>query len=345
MKIFNAMFSTDNGGVEQIFLNYTLALQMQGHEVVSLIHPWAEIRKLCSKKHTKTLFSWGSNDAIAAKRLQYLLKSQKPDCIITHTKRAAFLFKKTKTTIPIVGVCHSSQLYPDLEKNSDAVIVVAQSMISEIKTAHTCEKKIYIVPNMIQMPKQAAFQKPATTNIPVIGVSARFSKLKGIDIFIEALAELKKKNLLFKALIAGDGKQKKQYLKQIKHHSLENEISLLGWIENKNLFYNQLDIFCHPSLKESFGLVVVESMMHSLPLVITNTAGPLEIVGDSECALIVPAGDVIGLAAALEQLIKDKVLAKQLAQKGFQRSQQYSIDYVAPKLNQVITDFISKQEH
>ena len=50
MKILNSMFSRVNGGVEQVFLNYTESLAMQGNKVISVIHPWAEIKKTVPKR-------------------------------------------------------------------------------------------------------------------------------------------------------------------------------------------------------------------------------------------------------------------------------------------------------
>jgi glycosyltransferase involved in cell wall biosynthesis len=341
MKIINAMFSTAQGGVEQVFLNYTMALEMEGHQVISIIHPWAAIKKYCSKPHLRTIYSFGRNDFIASYRLRQLINKEQPDCIITHTKRAAFLLKKAQCNVPIVGVCHTPQLYTDLERNSDAVITITKSMYQEIHQSGMNSKEIYAVPNMVQFPKDLTYKEPQLTEVPVIGVSARFSNLKGIEVFIDALAELKRRKIAFKAKIAGDGKQKKHYIKQVQRLSLHKEVDFLGWVDNKSAFYNSLNIFCHPSLKESFGLVVVESMMHSLPLVITDTSGPLEIIGDSECAVIVPISNAISLANGLERVINEPNFAREIAQKAFYRAKNYSINQIAPALNEAISNCVA----
>ncbi|KTD44852.1 glycosyltransferase family 4 protein [Legionella quateirensis] len=338
MKILNAMFSKVNGGVEQVFLNYSKVLESYGNEVIPVIHPWSQIRASCAGDNLRTLFSYGRNDFIAVHRLRQLILKEQPDCIITHTKRAALLVEKTKTTVPKIAVCHTIESYNELAKASDAVIAITEHMYHDMIGQGESAKKIYTVPNMISIPEDLAYRQPEHAAIPVIGASARFSDLKGLDVFIDALALLKRKGISFKANIAGDGKQKKQYMKQINQHGLHNEVRLLGWIDDKQAFYESLDIFCHPSLKESFGLVVVESMIHSLPMVLTQISGPLEIVGDTECAVMVPPSDPVSLANGLERLIKDSSLAKRLSYNGFLRANTYSSRTVGPILNRVVND-------
>ncbi|MDF1930485.1 hypothetical protein PGH45_11035 [Legionella pneumophila] len=94
MKIFNAMFSKVNGGLEQVFLNYIPALSSQGNLVIPIIHPKAEIRNSCPQDHLITVHNFNQHDFFAIHRLKKLIKIHQPDCIITHSYRAAYLFKK-----------------------------------------------------------------------------------------------------------------------------------------------------------------------------------------------------------------------------------------------------------
>ena len=341
MKIFNVMFSTVNGGVEQVFLNYTKTLEQQGNQVVSVIHPWAAIRKECSKNALKTIYSFGRNDFIAVRRLHRLIEAEEPACIVTHTKRAALLFKQIKTKIPKIAVCHTRQSFSELEQASDAVIAITDHMHQDIIKSGGASKMVFTIPNMVHIPEGLTYTEPKERDVPVIGVSARFSDLKGIDVFIEALAELKRRNIPFKAKIAGDGKQRRQYIKLIQHYALDNQVVLLGWVHDKDAFYNSLSVFCHPSLKESFGLVVVESMMHSLPMVLTELSGPSEIIGGTDSAIMVPPSDPMRLANGLECILVDKSRAKQMAFNAFQRVQYYSSWNIGPMLHRVLEDCVA----
>lgn len=335
MKILNVMFSKVNGGLEQVFLNYIPALNQQGNHVISVIHPQAEIRSICPKDNLKLIHNFNQYDFFAIYKLRQLIIREKPDCIISHSYRAAYLLKKTKTQVPKIAICHVKGHY---DFGSDALIALTEPMRQDIISSGKSAKTVFTVPNMIALPKPFVFKEPRKTSKPIIGVCARFAAIKGVDIFIEALAELKKRKIDFEARIAGDGKEKEHYRQLICKLQLQETVHLLGWIEDKDPFYEDLDIFCLPSREEAFGLVILEAMKHSLPMVLTNLSGPKEIVGDSQSALLVPPEDPIQMADALERIIKDEALAYQLAKKAYDRIQNYSSQAVGPKLHTVLEE-------
>ena len=333
MKILNAMFSKVNGGLEQVFLNYTSALSLQGNVVIPVIHPKAEIRSSCPQAYLKTIHNFNQHDPFAILKLRRLIQVEKPDCVITHSYRAAYLFKKTKTKVPKIAVCHVRGHY---NFGSDAIIALTEQMRQDIIDSGIPEHTVFTIPNMIPIPANTIAKEPKDRSIPIIGACARFSHVKGIDVLIKALAELKRRNISFQARIAGDGKEKAHYMELINQYDLHNEVTLLGWIEDRDSFYEDLDVFCLPSREESFGLVLLESMMHSLPMVLSRLSGPLEIVGPSESALFVEPEDPICLADALERVIKDNLLARSLAANAFQRVQMFSSHHVGPMLQGVL---------
>lgn len=333
MKVVNAMFSKVNGGLEQVFLNYIPTLTQQGNQVIPVIHPQAEIMEVCPKDHLRTIHNFNQYDFFAIHRLRKLIQKEQPHCIITHSYRAAYLFKKTKTPVPKIAVCHVQGHY---NFGSDAIIAITEAMRGEIIAAGVSGDKVFTVPNMLPIPAQCTYQEPKQREVPIIGVCARFVAMKGIDVFLAALAELKKRAISFKAEIAGDGPDKELYLKLITDYHIEKEVTLLGWVNDRHAFYNNIDIFCLPSRKEAFGLVILESMMHSLPAVLTDLPGPREIIANSESALFTPSEDAISMADCLEQLILNRELSKQLAQNAFNRVHDFSIASIGPRLHEVL---------
>jgi glycosyltransferase involved in cell wall biosynthesis len=333
MKIINAMFSKVNGGLEQVFLNYNPTLMAQGHEVISVVHPQAEVLHACPQGQVRTIHNYNQYDFIAILKLRRLIQHERPDCIITHSYRAAYLFKKTRTRVPKIAVCHVQGHY---NFGADAIIAITEQMRSDIINSGIPADKVFVVPNMVPSQNLLSYKPLNQNKVPIIGVCARFVSMKGIDLFLAALAELKKRNCLFKAHIAGDGPEKDIYLRLIQEYQLTNEVTLLGWVEDRSQFYNSLDIFCLPSRKEAFGLVILESMMHSLPMALTALPGPLEIIGDSNAALFSPPEDIYSMANNLEQLIVDKELAEKLAKNAHARVQKYTTNSVSPILDQTL---------
>lgn len=338
MNIINAMFSKVNGGLEQVFLNYIPALESQGNHVVPVIHPEAEIKDHCPQDNLRLVHNYNQYDPFAIFRLRRLIKQEDADCIITHSYRAAYLFKKSRTKVPKIAVCHVKSHY---EFGGDAIIAITEQMRQDIIKAGKDPKTVFTVPNMIDLPEDLQFKQPKDTDIPVIGACARFVDIKGIDIFIDALAELKLRNIPFLAKIAGDGKERERYIQLIQRHELQEQVQLLGWVYDRDPFYDNLDIFCLPSREEAFGLVVLESMKHSLPMVLADLSGPREILGVSESALLVPAENPTAMADGLERVIRHRELAKELAYNAFSRVQHFSTEQVGIRLQEVITKVIS----
>ena len=80
---------------------------------------------------------------------------------------------------------------------------------------------------------------------------------------------------------------------------------------------NALDILVHASVQpEPFGRVVAEAMGCGVPVVASASGGILEVVRDGETGLLVKPGDVGGLTEAVETLLGDEPLRKELAEQG-----------------------------
>lgn len=333
MNVFNAMFSKVNGGLEQVFLNYIPALEQQGNRVIPVIHPKAEIHKDCAHENLRTVHNFNQYDFFAIHKLKKLIKKEQADCIITHSYRAAYLFKKTKVRVPKIAVCHVQGHY---NFGSDAIIAITEPMRQDIIKSGFPAEKVFTVPNMIRAPAHLTYKAPRHKKVPTIGVCARFVSMKGIDVFLAALAELKSTGQQFRAEIAGDGPQRAMYTQLISEYKLEQQVTLLGWVNERDKFYSNLDIFCLPSRIEAFGLVILEAMMHSLPVVLTDLPGPREVIADSGSALFSPAEDFMGLANNLAAVMNDKHLANTLSLNAFNRGQNYSVSNVSPVLHNVI---------
>ncbi|OGV32598.1 MAG: hypothetical protein A2020_07360 [Lentisphaerae bacterium GWF2_45_14] len=97
-------------------------------------------------------------------------------------------------------------------------------------------------------------------------------------------------------------------------------LNLLGWLgrgEIRDLMRNS-DCALVPSLcREAFGLAWAEAMAVHLPVIASDTPGPLEYITHGVDGLIFPKGDVAALADSIEKLMTDDALRKRIADAGF----------------------------
>lgn len=96
------------------------------------------------------------------------------------------------------------------------------------------------------------------------------------------------------------------------------DILLLGTVSEADLgaWYRAADAFAFPSVKEGFGLVVLEALAAGLPVVASDIPVFAEYLEDGASALLVPPGDSTALAAALGRLSGDPALRRRLATGG-----------------------------
>jgi glycosyltransferase involved in cell wall biosynthesis len=104
-----------------------------------------------------------------------------------------------------------------------------------------------------------------------------------------------------------------------------------------------MDLYVHPSLKEAFGLAVVEAMAMGKAVVATTTGGLPEVVAQGETGLLVPPGDVESLAAAVVSLLEDRVQREQMGRSGKARAQdRFSLDASVAQMEQLYGEILTR---
>jgi len=90
-------------------------------------------------------------------------------------------------------------------------------------------------------------------------------------------------------------------------------------------FYKNADVFLFPSFfhSETFGLVLVEAMCFSLPIVATRWSGIPEVVEDGRCAILCESRDADSCRYALALLASDSSLRDKMGRKARERYLRY----------------------
>lgn len=155
--------------------------------------------------------------------------------------------------------------------------------------------------------------------------------LKGV---IDALNLLKKEDKLPLPVVIPDFGEDElmAMLNQSGAVALRSHIHLTGYIPHVDLpaIYARAVFFLYPSLRESFGLPILEAMACGCPVITSNTSSMPEIAGDA--ALLVDPFNAAELAQAIGSLIENEVLRKELISKGYNRPPLFSYAKGAEKV-------------
>jgi glycosyltransferase involved in cell wall biosynthesis len=166
--------------------------------------------------------------------------------------------------------------------------------------------------------KSCRSENPEARNAPIIGAVGRMVPEKGQTYLIDAVWRIKPQRPELLCLLAGDGPLLEQLERKAAELGLSEVCHFLGIQENILQFYQMLDILVLPSLREPFGLVILEAMACGVPVIATDAGGPRDIIVDGYNGLLVPAKNPEKLAEAIERLLRDRELALKLRQNALE---------------------------
>jgi len=178
-------------------------------------------------------------------------------------------------------------------------------------------------------------------DLPLILSVGRLVKKKGFGDLVAALGLLRDRGVRFRALIVGDGEERKAIEEQVSALGLDDLVSLPGSVTQEELvpIYAQATVFALPCRvlddgdRDGLPNVLLESMSIGLPVVTTPISGIPEAVRHGENGLLVPERDVAALAAALELLLSDPELRHRLGANARQTiAAEMSVDAMAERL-------------
>jgi glycosyltransferase involved in cell wall biosynthesis len=160
----------------------------------------------------------------------------------------------------------------------------------------------------------------------------RLSHEKGIDMLFEAWATVGPQYPDWKLKVYGAGPEEKRLRAQASALGLDPGI-LQGKTNDIDAALSASSIYVLPSRQEGFPVAAMEAMAYGLPTVAFDCAPGIRELIDDEVSggLVVTPGNVPGLAAGLERLIKDRDLRVRLGEAGQQAVRRFSPDSIVDR--------------
>ena len=149
----------------------------------------------------------------------------------------------------------------------------------------------------------------------------RLSERKDPIGFLQAIVRMHQAHQC-RFLLVGEGPLEAQVRQTIQELGLADRCQLLGFREDVRPILQEADLLVLTSREESFGLVLAEAGAFGLPVVATRTQGPTEIVVDGQTGFLVAVGDTDALAGAMDRLVVQPALRRQMGQAAQERVRQ-----------------------
>lgn len=171
----------------------------------------------------------------------------------------------------------------------------------------------------------------------------RYSYEKGIDLLLEAWAQVEKQTEEWRLDVYGNGDTTAFNALIDKLGIDRNRCQLHGYTCDVEKEYTNSSIFVCSSRFEGFGMVIVEAMACGLPVVSFDCPwGPRSIINDHEYGILVEKDNPTALAQGILSLVNDAALRMTLSGAAKRNVQSYKMEYIAAQWNRLFEDIQHK---
>lgn len=336
MQIIHIITGLNNGGAEAVLYRLVTNDTKHKHVVVSLMG-MGKYGPLLEEKGIEVVclnMPQGKLTLGGVLTLWKTLRKHKPDVVQTWMYHADFiggLVAKFAGIKNIVWGIHHTDLVPGESRKATILIARLCAKISAfVPTKIVCcaeraaqvhaelgykKEKMVVIGNGYELSHfrvdeaMGAETREALgieANTPLLGKVGRFNALKDHKNLLQALAILKNKGLVFRALLVGPDidVNNTELMSWVGQNQLQGNLFLLGQRTDIPALMNAMDVHVLSSLSEAFPNVLCEAMACGTPCVTTDVGDAGLIVGDT--GWVVPPRNAEALADAIEQALLEK---------------------------------------
>lgn len=203
-----------------------------------------------------------------------------------------------------------------LNRQFDRMLVATNFMKDELVRNEFSADKIEVHPPVPPDGEVAAQSSFSDRNLIIY--SGQITRGKGVDVLLRALAEV---TAPFECLIFGDGNYRLACEALCRELSLSHRVQFRGYVSQDEIarHYQECSIAAISSLwPEPFGATGLEGMRHGVPVVAFDAGGIKEWLLDGVNGFLVPWMDHHLYAQHIDELLRNKPLARQLGERGRQ---------------------------
>jgi glycosyltransferase involved in cell wall biosynthesis len=342
MKII--LFANTDWYLYNFRLELAKALRARGDEVVFLSPPGDYVKKI-----TELGFRWlafpfsrrGMNPLAELGtifRLWSLYRREKPDLVhhftikcVLYGSTAAHLARIPRIINAITGLGYAFNkenrllgtlarlLYRFLLKNTQVIFqnpddfeTFTQAKLLRPEQAHLIRSSGLDLTRFTPQPE-------TKNQPPLVILPARLLKDKGVLEFVAAARLLKKRGVSVRMTLVGDPdlhNPSSVSPQEIQDWLADGVVEAWGWQEKMADAYNASHIVCLPSYREGVPRTLLEAAASGRAIVTTDAPGCREVVRHGVNGLLVPPRDPVALADAIQTLLENPVLRREMAQRG-----------------------------
>ena len=290
------------------------------------------------------------------KKVEKIIEEKKYDVIIDYSSNL-LKYKNFDIKVPIFAWIHFSltfgeklsgekvEKYKKQYKKYDKILTICDTMRDEFVEILGMDKtKVELVYNPINLEiirKKAENVNPKYGNYLKEDYFLQVSRLtqqKQPEHLVDIYYKLKQRGIKEKLYFIGNGEKVKLIKQKIKEYNLEDDIILLGQIENPYPFFKNAKLFLHTAKYEGLPTVVLESLAFGTPVVAYDCpTGPKDILGkNSEYGELIPLNDKDTFVKRVYELIDNNEKYENYKKMSLIRANDFSMETNKLKLKKLV---------
>jgi glycosyltransferase involved in cell wall biosynthesis len=283
---------------------------------------------------------WGGFRLALLRRISAWYKSRNPDLIVTHRYKELIhllLIRRFTTIRPLVAVIHGERDFNSRFRRAVCsmliddhchFIAVSDSVNAYIRTAfpRLPQENLCTINNGIDFEQIAHSHIPTadarrSLSLPpdatIYGSVGRLVATKGTETLVRAFIDVARCNSKAVLVLMGEGQDRPAIEKLRNDNGLEERILLLGNVPDAPRYLKAIDYFVFPSVREGFGLALVEAIAARVPVIFSDIQVFRNLTEVHR--YVAAAGDVDSLIRQMKQIAADpaelrlEIVEKQLA--------------------------------
>ena len=350
------------GGAEVYFQEIFSRMVARGHDVTLLCERFPGSEPEESLAGIRTIRAGGkfTFNFTAARQVGRLADSLNADIVIDDLNKIPF-YSPWHTKRPVLAILmhlFRGSIFKETLPPMAAYVWLAETMIplaykrcrfavlSESSKKDTM--KVGIDPTRITViPPGTDFDRfrpdASVAREPVVLHVGRLKKYKATDHLLHAAKKLQDRGVKFTTVIVGDGDDKPRLEALAAKLELADSVRFTGFIpeSEKVNWYRRAAVLVENSVKEGWGLIVMEANACGTPVVVARSPGLVDSSRDGVNGLMYDYGNVPALAEKLERLLTDEALRARLGQQAIEWTRQWTWDGAADAMEGAIEETLN----
>jgi glycosyltransferase involved in cell wall biosynthesis len=323
MRVMHLMAGAEAGGAETFFGRLVVALQKTAIDQRLIIRPSsgreAMLKENFIEFSTAPFGSW--LDLKTPGNIKREIGLFGPDVVISWMNRPTRFVPRQSPgdRKRFVHVGSPRGYYaPKYYRKCDHLVVTTRDLAKFYYDHGRPAEQLSVIPNFApdiraEPITRAQFDTP--DKAPLLLALGRLHQNKGFDVLLKAMMDLPDHYLWL-----GGAGPLEQDLKALAFTlGIAERVRFLGWVDDPAPLFAAADVFICSSRHEPFGNIIIESWLHSTPIIAAASEGPASLIEDDRTGLMVPNEDAAALSIAIRKLCGDPALMERLAVAGRSR--------------------------